>query len=153
MEYELVAQAVHDRLALLVSTIQPFGPKAAAMVAHDDIMQILANQHVVARHPPTKPVLEEALEIIHGQRQADYGPPEVSFGRIAALWTAYLGDGLTTPLGHHDVAMLMNLLKVSRAKNGIDTVGRPQRDSLVDAAGYMGCSDLMPRQGDHHDDH
>jgi hypothetical protein len=84
-------------------------------------------------------VLEEALTVIHGQRQQDYGGPTQSFTRIADLWSSYLDHPVTA----HDVAMMMILLKVSRSKNGIESSGTPQRDSLVDIAGYAGCADLM----------
>lgn len=89
-------------------------------------------------------VLDEAAAIIHGARQQDYGGPAESFTRIAELWTAYLRDRRgDRALTSHDVALMMILLKVSRARNGVDTVGVPQRDSLVDIIGYAGCSELI----------
>jgi len=78
-------------------------------------------------------VLDEAAQIINGQRQLDYGTPAESFGRIANLWSDYLGIEVTPP----DVANLMILLKVSRAKQGF------HRDSYVDIAGYAGCAELL----------
>lgn len=84
-------------------------------------------------------VLEEAAVIIEGAQQADYGSPDESFTRIAALWSAYLDVDVTK----HDVAQLMILLKTARARAGIQANGAPQRDSLVDQAGYAGCAELL----------
>lgn len=100
---------------------------------------------------PRRDILQEAQEIIHGQRRQDYGGPSQSFARIAALWNAYFeGDPAvrTEPCPHHcdctwtvnpdDVAMLLLLLKVARFQGG-----GGQRDSLVDICGYAGCIELM----------
>lgn len=87
-------------------------------------------------------VLDDAQKIIEGARQTEYGPPSESFGRIAQMWSAYLG----IHIGVHDVALMMVLLKTSRARNGVLATGQPQRDSLVDIAGYAGCSDLCRDQ-------
>lgn len=103
---------------------------------------------------PRRDILQEAQEIIHGQRRQDYGGPSQSFARIAALWNAYFeGDPAvrTEPCPHHcdctwtvapdDVAMLMLLLKVARFQGG-----GGQRDSLVDICGYAGCVELMHQE-------
>jgi hypothetical protein len=87
----------------------------------------------------TPSVLQEAETIINGDRRTDYGTATASFERIASMWSGYLGIDLSP----HDVAMLMVLLKVARSKQGIDTTGAPQRDSLVDIAGYAGCSEKV----------
>ena len=71
-------------------------------------------------------LLVKAAEVISGPRREDYGDPEESFGRIARLWSAYLN----VELQPSDVALLMALLKISRAATSLD------EDSLVDLAGY-----------------
>ena len=48
---------------------------------------------------------------------------------IAALWTAYAGTDITPK----DVAMMMALLKIARAKAG----SKP--DTYIDLAGYAAC--------------
>lgn len=78
-------------------------------------------------------ILEEAARTIAGDRLDDYGAAEVSFNRIAKLWSAYLGIDVTAP----DVAHLMILMKVSRSKNGY------KRDSLVDIAGYAALGEQV----------
>jgi hypothetical protein len=72
-------------------------------------------------------ILAEANELIHGDRQHDYGPPHVNFDRIGRLWTVILG----TEVLPHQVALCMAALKIARL------VQTPHRDSMVDAAGYI----------------
>lgn len=75
------------------------------------------------------PILAEASELIHGDRAKDYGDAKESFAHIAALWSAYT----KTTISPQDVAMMMSLLKMSRAKHS----GFTHRDSFVDMAGYV----------------
>lgn len=73
--------------------------------------------------------LKAAAECVCGSREEDYGSPEDNFAVIAALWTAYTG----TDVAPKDVAMMMALLKIARAKAG----SKP--DTYVDLAGYAAC--------------
>lgn len=86
-------------------------------------------------------VLIEAEHIINGSRQNAYGN---SFPDIARLWTVYL-DNRDWPalIGPQDVAMMLILMKVARATKGMNNTGQPQRDSLIDIAGYAGCSEQL----------
>lgn len=59
-------------------------------------------------------ITDEAKKIVDGERQQDYGNINDSFLRIAGLWSAYTGFTITK----YDVAMMMMLLKISRAKHG-----------------------------------
>jgi Domain of unknown function (DUF6378) len=77
-------------------------------------------------------VLEEAGALVdRGEREQEYGTPAESFGRIAGLWSTYLGRELTA----QDVAAMMILLKVAR---GLD-----KRDTLIDIAGYARCAERL----------
>lgn len=78
-------------------------------------------------------ILDEARKIVDGERNKDYGNINDSFLRIAGLWSAYTGITLTK----YDVAKMMILLKVSRARLN------NHRDSLVDIVGYIECVDKM----------
>ena len=78
-------------------------------------------------------IAEEAKKIIDGQRQKDYGDMNESFGRIAGLWSSYLGF----EIDKFDVAKMMILLKVSRAKHN------NHRDSYVDIVGYVECIEKL----------
>lgn len=73
--------------------------------------------------------LKAAAECVCGSREEDYGSPEDNFSVIAALWTAYTGADIAPK----DVAMMMALLKIARAKAG----SKP--DTYVDLAGYAAC--------------
>ncbi len=76
---------------------------------------------------------DEAKTIVAGDRAQDYGDATESFKRIAALWTAWKGVEFTP----WDVAQMMILLKVSRAKTS------RKRDTLVDIIGYAECAERV----------
>jgi hypothetical protein len=80
-------------------------------------------------------VLDEAKDLITGDRNSTYGPPDQDFRRSAGAATAmgYRGpDG--RDLLAHDIAILVELIKISRL------MWTPtKRDSWVDTAGYAGC--------------
>lgn len=75
-------------------------------------------------------VLEEALRITKGDRQATYGPPDQDFARTAAMWSAIKG----IPFEAKEVALFMIALKISRETH------QRKRDNLVDIAGYARCA-------------
>jgi hypothetical protein len=84
-------------------------------------------------------IVNEALQLIHGDRQEAYGDAKENNSRIAALWSAYLGLNVTAV----DVAKMMVLLKLSRSRQ------RYHKDNYVDAVAYLllaedfehGCTD------------
>lgn len=78
-------------------------------------------------------ITQEAINLVNGDRQKDYGDMKSSFDRIAGLWSAYLG----VPVTDLDVCKMMMLLKISRAKNN------NHRDSYVDIVGYVECADKL----------
>lgn len=86
------------------------------------------------------PTLKRADDIIHGERQDQYGDPEDSFQLISAYWTVYLDqklihiDGLPSVLclDGEDVAILMTLFKIARMSGQ-----KWKSDNAVDACGYL----------------
>lgn len=74
-------------------------------------------------------VLEEALRLTSGDRQASYGPPDQDFQRTAAMWSAIKGVKFEA----REVAMFMIALKLSRETH------QRKRDNWVDIAGYARC--------------
>ncbi len=80
-------------------------------------------------------ISEEAAAIVAGERQSDYGDANESFSRIANLWSAYTGSTIEP----WDVAQMMILLKVSRAKTS------KKRDTLVDIIGYAECAGRLKK--------
>jgi hypothetical protein len=83
-----------------------------------------------------KSVLQEAEDIINGDRRQSYGGALESFTRIAKLWEPILG----TDVSAEQVALCMIQLKVARYVNG------QQRDSIVDIAGYAGCLEKITNE-------
>lgn len=82
---------------------------------------------------PSQSIAEEAAAVVAGDRAADYGDVNESFARIAKLWSAYTGSTISP----WDVAQMMILLKVSRAKTST------KRDTLVDIIGYAECANHL----------
>lgn len=77
-------------------------------------------------------VLEEAGRLTRGDRQAQYGPPDQDFARVAAMWSALKG----VPFESREVAMFMICIKLSRETH------QRKRDNYVDIAGYARCGSL-----------
>jgi len=75
-------------------------------------------------------ILHEAAALLNGERQEAYGPPADNLGRVAAMWTLYLGRQVSAK----DVCLLLALLKICREMH------THKRDNLVDAAGYIGLA-------------
>lgn len=97
-----------------------------------------------ADEPPS--ILDEAREIIHGDREQTHGKPDRNLRAIASIWTAVLGAHLqdgeqVTP---QLVCLMMAGLKLARAAN------RPShRDHIRDVVGYAAlmerCNFLDPK--------
>jgi hypothetical protein len=83
---------------------------------------------------PRSSALDEARQLITGDRNNQYGPPTQDFERTAGMANAFGFRVNGKELQGHDVAIFMVLLKTSRLAW---TPGK--RDSWVDAAGYAGC--------------
>jgi hypothetical protein len=83
-------------------------------------------------HPRVK-LLREAATLITGDREQDYGTPQVNFQRIADLWNVQLKELLAPgkKFSPMDVALAMTQVKMGRA------VQTPTEDSFKDAAGYI----------------
>ena len=83
-----------------------------------------------------KSVLQEAEEIIYGDREKTYGHPSKNLQTIADMWTSYVNSASGGVLGElefsaQDVAVMMILLKAARLANDMS-----HRDSVVDICGY-----------------
>ena len=85
-------------------------------------------------------ILEEANNLIHGDREKVYGHPWDDFSRTATMWSVILSKILLPgkEISPFHVALMMTCLKLSRL------VASPlHRDSIVDAAGYLGCGERV----------
>jgi hypothetical protein len=89
-----------------------------------------------------KKAIDEAKEVIYGDREKTYGAPSKNLLNIAALWENYLyARGLLDVNGHGlqatDVAIMQVLLKVARHAN------KYKRDNIVDGIGYLALVDRI----------
>jgi len=71
-------------------------------------------------------ILEQAKELVGGDRQKDYGDKLTTHQNIAALWSIFLRKKVTP----HDVAMCMALVKVARLMHA------HKKDNYIDLAAY-----------------
>jgi hypothetical protein len=70
---------------------------------------------------------EQAISLVYGERNTDYGHPADDYGRTAGMWSAFLGVNITP----YQAALMMVMLKLSREYN------RHMDDNIVDAHGYL----------------
>jgi hypothetical protein len=73
-------------------------------------------------------ILEEAKDIIYGDREKTYGHPAKNLANISKYWSVYLDKEVSA----QDVAIMMVLLKIARLMNQPD-----HRDSLLDGLAYF----------------
>lgn len=71
--------------------------------------------------------LDTASSLIHGPRNADYGPPKVNFQRVADRWSQIL----KTDIEPWQVCLMMADLKIARLCEGFHD------DSVIDGIGYL----------------
>lgn len=92
---------------------------------------------------PKQSVLDEANEVIYGDREQTYGHPSKNLECIGDMWTAYVRSrfGSHIQFQAEDVAVLMVLVKAARLAN---TPGH--RDSLVDICGYAALVERCSEQ-------
>lgn len=83
---------------------------------------------------PRESLLDEAKQIIMGDRNSTYGPPTQDFQRSADAMTAMGYRSASGPIRAHDVAILVTLVKISRLQWSPE-----KRDHWTDIAGYAGC--------------
>lgn len=79
-------------------------------------------------------VLRSAERVITKDRHDQYGEAEDSFALIARYWSAHLGVEVSA----FDVAQMMTLLKIARARSN-----PAHLDNYIDAAGYTALAAEM----------
>jgi hypothetical protein len=79
-------------------------------------------------------ILEEAISIICGDRNVQYGEPDADFRRTANLLNALEFNVSGKPLESHHIAIIGIALKLSRM-----TWSPEKRDHWLDVAGYAAC--------------
>ena len=78
-------------------------------------------------------IIDQARDIIEGDREQTYGEPGLNLRRIADQWSTYISQKYDAGiwLNEEDVCWMMVLLKMSRQINA------HKEDNLVDAIGYI----------------
>ena len=82
-------------------------------------------------------MLGEAMNLVAGSRENTHGDKVQNFTKIAQVWNGILaaaGKPTTLPLDAHDVANLMEGMKIARRY-----LGAFNPDDYVDGAGYAAC--------------
>lgn len=106
--------------------------KSRGATAEKGIAEWLGLTVMFEDEPQPIDVLEEALEITKGDRNAQYGPPDQDFRRTAAMWSALKGVHFEP----REVALFMIAIKLSRETH------QKKRDNWVDIAGYARCGSI-----------
>jgi hypothetical protein len=75
-----------------------------------------------------KAILQQAIELTHGDRNKNYGTPLVNHQRIAVIWSVILGVEVTPS----QVALCMVGVKIARLVETPDHL-----DSFIDGAAYL----------------
>ena len=87
---------------------------------------------------PRADILDQAKQAVTKDRAATHGDAERNFGLIAAYWSAHLDCEVSAT----DVAVMMGLLKLARAKSNPGHM-----DNWVDLAGYTACGGEIAGDG------
>ena len=89
------------------------------------------------RAAEVRTLLDEAKDLVYGDREDAHGNPSFCIDRVARLWSIYLSGqvGEDVVLSPHDVCALMVLLKIARTIAGSHAPERV-RENWVDIAGY-----------------
>lgn len=86
--------------------------------------------------PLDKTILDEAAEVVFGDREATYGHPSINLERIAAMWAVVFGHPVTL----EQVCHAMIAVKLARAIHSPS-----HRDTMTDICGYAALLDRCGR--------
>jgi hypothetical protein len=101
------------------------------MLKKTDFNVIGKAQQLIDEQPDKESILAEAERLVNGPRAESYGPPQKNFTDIAYGWSKILSLNTIGGITPAQVALCMIWLKMMRFQNG-----KPDRDSIVDIAGY-----------------
>lgn len=75
-------------------------------------------------------ILDTAKQYVTKDRADTHGDAESNFGLISLYWSAHLNVSIRA----HDVAVMMTLMKLARARSN-----PKHTDNWVDGCGYLAC--------------
>lgn len=87
---------------------------------------------------PGADILLDAYALITGPRQAAYAHPTEDYTKVTDIFHALTGIRLSLEQG----ILFMVAIKLARLRTNMED-GRTHWDSLVDAAGYLGCLGMV----------
>lgn len=87
---------------------------------------------------PGADILLDAYALITGARQAAYAHPIEDYTKVTDIFHSLTGIRLSLEQG----ILFMVSIKLARLRTNMDD-GRTHWDSLVDAAGYLGCLGMV----------
>jgi hypothetical protein len=121
-------------------TILEDGTSAKISIVADQGFLAPAITEAVSNAVTEMSALQEAHQIIFGDREQTYGDPGKNLRTIAAYWNIHIqaAKSIDPRLTVEDVAGMMRLLKQARL-----ATNPHHRDSLVDIAGYVGLEDRI----------
>ena len=79
-------------------------------------------------------ILTEAYDLITGDRNRDYDHPLDDYTKVVEIFHALTGVEVSV----EQAILFMVSVKMARLRTNLDR-GVLHRDSIVDAAGYLGC--------------
>lgn len=94
------------------------------------------NFRLVAMSQSDKSILQEADELINGDRNYAYDHPLDNFNRIKKGWEVIFGIDIT----EEQVGLAMAWVKIARESY------RHKRDNLTDGAGYLGTIEMVIKE-------
>lgn len=97
----------------------------------------MGSQILRSKEDMAESILQEAERLITGDRRGSYGHPADEYDKLARTINAVLGHKFREPITAEETMLIMVLMKINRYVNNPG-----HRDSLVDAAGYLGCIEL-----------
>lgn len=86
-------------------------------------------------------ILDTAKVYVTNDRAATHGEAENNFAQIAAAWNWWMNSRLTAPITAYDVAMMMTLFKMARAKGNPTNTENP-----IDGCGYLSIAGEIASQ-------
>ena len=116
----------------------------AQLKARNNVLSIKLEQagrgqdEVEERTVPGADILLDAYALITGARQATYAHPTEDYTKVTEIFSALTGIRLSLEQG----ILFMVAIKLARLRTNIEA-GRMHWDSLVDAAGYLGCLGMV----------
>lgn len=81
--------------------------------------------------------IQQAIDVVTGDRQDAYGNPKADFEGIALIWSGILNQKLQQPIRAEEVALMMIGLKLRREAH------KHKDDNIIDMHGYGICLEWM----------